>query len=100
VLIRSQIVVEPEQRRGYNGILPMQLRPYENQRGPQRLPDLWTVSRGIQSIRCALSTHPSGWELKLTAADTAFRTCLCQTMEDVRDTARKWHAEATSKGWK
>ena len=79
--------------------LPMQIRPYDVQRGPQKLADLWTVNRGLQSIRCALSTHPAGWELKLTAADTAFRTHLCETAEAIHDTAGKWHAEAIAKGF-
>jgi hypothetical protein len=77
----------------------MSITPYDVNRGPQKLGDLWTVHRGIESIRCALSTHPSGWELKLTAADSAFRTSVCGTAEDVHETADRWRREALAKGW-
>ena len=78
----------------------MVITPYDTHRGPQKLAELWTVSRGVHAIRCAVSTHPAGWELKLTAADSAFRTHLCETVQDVQDTADDWRAEATAKGWK
>lgn len=80
-------------------IAPMPIAPYNLDRGPQKLADLWTVSRGVQSIRCGLSTHPAGWELKLTASDSAFRTRICETTQAVRDTATNWRAEAAAKGW-
>ena len=83
-----------------NIITPMLLAPYNVDRGPQKLADLWTVSRGVQSIQCRLSTHPAGWELKLTASDCPFRTRICETMQAVRDTATNWRAEAAAKGWK
>jgi hypothetical protein len=78
----------------------MPITPYSVHRGPQKLSDLWTVSRGVQSIRCALSTHPAGWEIKLTTDESAFRTRICETVEAVRETADTWREEATGKGWK
>ena len=77
----------------------MLISRYEVHRGPQKLAELWTLSRGVRDIRCALFTHPAGWELKLIAVDSAFRTRLCETSQQIHDTADRWRAEASTKGW-
>jgi hypothetical protein len=50
-------------------------------------------------MRCALSTHRLGWELRLTAGSNFLRSQVCKTQTDVFETSAAWKAEAVSKGW-
>lgn len=72
---------------------------YAAHRGPQRLGEVWFMSRGPITIRCCLSTHPQGWELGLRAADNFFRTQICWSEQQVRDVSDAWQAEAVAKGF-
>lgn len=74
------------------------LPKYDYYKGPQKLPDLWTRSRGTLTMRCAISTHAHGWELKLTAGGFS-RTEICRTQNDVFTVADAWATEAGTKGW-
>jgi hypothetical protein len=75
------------------------LEKYDYYRGPRPLADEWTVSRGTLKMRCALSTHRLGWELRLTAGANFLRSHVCKTQKEVFDTSAAWKAEALSKGW-
>ena len=72
---------------------------YDYYKGPKPIGDLWTLKRGDLTMRCAVSTHAMGWELKLTAGASFSRSQVCKTQADVLSTAEAWNAEAISKGW-
>ena len=72
---------------------------YDFYKGPQPLGDLWTLARGALRMRCALSTHPQGWAVKLTAGANFSRSQICRSATDLFTTAEAWKAEAISKGW-
>ena len=72
---------------------------YDYYRGPKALADEWTVSREQLTMRCALSTHRLGWELRLTAGSNFLRSHVCKTQTEVFQTSSAWKAEAISKGW-
>ena len=78
---------------------PNDLLSYATHRGPQRLGDVWSLSRGPLTIRCGLSTHPAGWELRLTAGDNSFRSKICETEQEIQTISGAWRAEARAKGW-
>jgi hypothetical protein len=67
--------------------------------GPRRLGDLWTLARAPLTMKCSLSTHKLGWELKLTAGASFSRVQVCRSETEVYDTADKWKAEAMAQGW-
>jgi hypothetical protein len=50
-------------------------------------------------MRCAVSTHALGWELRLSAGSSFSRSQVCKTQADVFATADTWKTEALSKGW-
>jgi hypothetical protein len=76
------------------------LARYVYYQGPQKLGDLWTLTRGALTMRCALVTHAHGWEIKLTAGSGFSRVEVCKSQREVFDTSDAWRAEATSKGWR
>jgi len=75
------------------------LARYDYYYGPKALPDMWTMSRGALKLRCALSTHQLGWELRLTAGSNFLRSQVCKSESAVLDTAAAWQKEAGEKGW-
>ena len=75
------------------------LKRYDYYKGPERLDALWTLTRSNLTMRCSLSTHRLGWELKLAAGASFSRSQVCRTESDVRATSQAWEAEARAKGW-
>jgi hypothetical protein len=78
---------------------PRTLDRYDFYRGPKPLDDEWTLTRGQLKLRCALSTHRLGWELRLTAGANLLRTHVCKAQQEVFDTSAAWRSEALSQGW-
>lgn len=76
------------------------LKRYDFYSGPKSLGDLWTLKRDHLNMRCALSTHSLGWELRLTSNTTLLRSQVCKTETDVYNMSDAWKAEATLKGWR
>ena len=72
---------------------------YDYYRGPKPLADRWTATRDTLRMRCSLSTHRLGWELRLTAGSNFRRSQVCKTEREVHETSDAWKAEAISKGW-
>jgi hypothetical protein len=72
---------------------------YDYYRGPKALGDMWIMTRGALTMRCALSTHSLGWEIRLTAGASFSRVEVCKTESSVFDRADAWKAEATAQGW-
>jgi hypothetical protein len=79
---------------------PPTLARYDYYLGPKRLGDLWTLTRGTLTLRCALSTHRLGWELRLTSGANFSRTQVCKTETDVFATSDTWRADALKQGWR
>lgn len=75
------------------------LKKYDFYSGPQPLGDMWTLTRDTLTLRCALSTHRLGWELRLTAGANFLRSHVCRSQQEVFDIANAWRTEATAKGW-
>ena len=65
--------------------------------GIQFMGRMWAVrpKTGIGLIECAVSTHPLGWELKVSEGDLLLRSKICKTQRDVTITAETWKDEAT-----
>jgi hypothetical protein len=79
--------------------VPAVLRRYDHYLGPSRLGDLWTLTNGALTVRCALSTHRLGWELRLTSGSNFLRSQVCKSESEVFDVSDAWNAEAKTKGW-
>lgn len=78
---------------------PIALRTYNEFAGIERLADFWVMRQREHVMRCTLSTHPLGWELRLTAGDLFIRSQVCKTQTQVFDTSEAWQKEAILKGW-
>ena len=72
---------------------------YDSTVGPFRAGDMWHLHRSGKALRCALWTHPLGWELRVDAGAEMARTQVCRHQADVFKTAEAWKAEALQKGW-
>ena len=79
--------------------MSMKLPRYDYYQGAKPLGDLWTLKRGALVMRCALSTHSLGWELRLRAGSAFSRVQVCKAEVDVHSMADAWKTEALSKGW-
>jgi hypothetical protein len=75
------------------------LKRYDYYAGPKTLEDRWTLTRGDLTLRCRLSTHSLGWELRLSTNASFARSQVCKTESEVFATADAWRAEALAKGW-
>ena len=84
---------------GTDPSLIMDLKRYDYYGGPKALGDLWTLTRGAITLSCAVSTHRTGWELRLTAGSNFIRSQVCKTESDVHETAAAWKKEAEGQGW-
>jgi hypothetical protein len=76
---------------------------YNDYRGAEPLGDVWTLTQGAHAMRCALTTHPLGWKLRLTAGSTFLRSQVCKTEAAVfairsRDGAQKRVRKAGREG--
>jgi hypothetical protein len=78
---------------------PPTLRRYDNFRRSESLGVMWSLTRDGVLLRCDLTTHPLGWELRLVAGTTFSRSQVCKTEAGVFDVAEAWKAEAVEKGW-
>jgi hypothetical protein len=75
------------------------LKRYDDYAGIQRIGRMWALSQGPRVLHCTLTTHPLGWELRLTIGDSMSRTQVCKIEPDVFEAAAAWRAEAEQKGW-
>lgn len=79
--------------------LPSPLTKYDYYLGPKSLGAAFTLKRGELPMRCALSTHRLGWELRLTAGTNFLRSQVCKSEGEVISVSDAWQAEAKTKGW-
>ena len=77
------------------------LARYDSWRGSVVIGDLFTLTKKGREVRCQLSTHAFGWELRLLGLETdGFeRTTVCRTEELVFATADDWKSKLNQKGW-
>ncbi|MCC7010042.1 MAG: hypothetical protein IT184_14640 [Acidobacteria bacterium] len=75
------------------------LKRYDFYAGPQRLGDMFALTRGALTLRCAVSTHRLGWELRLTAGSNFLRSKVCTSHGEVSTVAEAWKKEALAQGW-
>jgi hypothetical protein len=75
------------------------LRPYDSFRGIEPLGQTWTLKKDARTADCALTTHPLGWELKVTLGDELVRSQVCKTETSVFDTSDEWRRQWEAKGW-
>jgi hypothetical protein len=83
---------------GSPAVTPRTLEKYDYYRGPRLLGDEWSLSRGSLKMKCVLSTHRLGWELRLTAGNFK-RVQVCKTPSEVFETSAAWKKEAEGQGW-
>jgi hypothetical protein len=73
---------------------------YDEYVGHETLGDLWRLTQGGKTLRCVLTTHPLGWELRQLRGDALTRSQVCKTSAVVVDVAEAWKADATEHGWR
>ena len=78
---------------------PSPLQRYNYYLGPRALADVWTLRRGALIMRCGLTTHSLGWELRLTSGQNFLRSQVCKSEAEVFSVSDAWAVEAKSKGW-
>jgi hypothetical protein len=77
---------------------PTVFRRYDSFHGIEAIGNSWTAARDGRTMRCALATHPLGWELRLTVGKELMRSQVCETQEVVFDVAEAWQAGAERVG--
>jgi hypothetical protein len=83
---------------GYSGAVSG-LRRYDHYRGPEKLPDLWTLKRDQLTLRCTLSTHRLGWEVRVLTGTTTHRQQVCRSETEVQTVSEAWQSQARLQGW-
>ena len=76
-----------------------ELRRYDHYRGPEKLPDLWTLARDTRTLRCTVTTNRLGWEVRLMTGTTSLRQQICRSQVEVQTTSEQWQAQAKLQGW-
>lgn len=67
---------------------------------PFAVGDLFVLTKGTCTARCALQTHPLGLELRLSAGSELLQSLVCGRQEDVLSTSERWRAAMQEKGWR
>jgi hypothetical protein len=60
---------------------------------------LWTLTKGIDSIRCELGRHPLGWEVRFLRRDEMYYTRVHPTREEAEVEAEQRRGELLARGW-
>jgi hypothetical protein len=79
--------------------MSIELTAYNPDEGIQEAGDMWLLNKGSTRLRCVLSTHPMGWELRAYAGQELARSQVCKSRREVLDTTEAWRTEAEGKGW-
>ncbi|HXG72901.1 MAG TPA: hypothetical protein VNJ04_20080 [Gemmatimonadaceae bacterium] len=67
---------------------------------PKELDDLFRLTKGKRTARCALWSHWAGWELKLLVDEEMTQTQVCRAEDEVFSTWESWKAKMIEKGWR
>ena len=78
------------------------LKRFDAWTGVEVVGDWFVLRRDEQLARCAIRTHPSGWELRLSGVlqDGFDLTQVCRTQREVFDTGAAWRAKLAVRGWR
>ena len=66
---------------------------------PQRLDDVFTVSKGDRLATCSLWTHDLGWECRLLTGGELIATQVCRREADIEAFSATWRKALAEKGW-
>ena len=80
-------------------VMQPELTAYDPDQGIQEVADMWLLHKGTTRLRCVLSTHPMGWEVRAYAGNELARSQVCKSRREVLDTTDAWRTEAVTKGW-
>lgn len=84
----------------YNPLrVPTLIPQREHWDGPVELGDAWTLYKGQRLARCALYSHPLGWELRLTVGELV-RSQVCRSQDEILDRQDEWKATMMERGWR
>jgi hypothetical protein len=72
---------------------------YHESRGIEDLTDLFTVTRGAETLRCALRTQPSGWELRIVGEPNSEAPAVFTDEGDMLSAAWEWKEARLREGW-
>ena len=77
------------------------LQRYDPYRGPFIIGDFFTVAKTGRTVRCQISTHVLGWEVRLIGAspDGFEWTQVCRSDDEVLTTCEQWKAAMQATGW-
>ena len=59
------------------------LKRYDYYLGPKPIGDLWALKRDQLTMRCVLTTHRLGWDLRLTTGALPLRSQVCRSESEV-----------------
>jgi hypothetical protein len=77
-----------------------ELTAYDPAKGTEEAGELWVLHKGARRLRCVLSTHPLGWEIRAVTGAELNRSQVCKVQPEVFTVAGQWKAEAAAKGWR
>jgi hypothetical protein len=60
---------------------------------------MWTLAKGTRTAECVITTHPLGWELRVTLDGELVRSQVCKTETGTLDTSDGWRRDWRAKGW-
>jgi hypothetical protein len=78
---------------------PIAPAPYDAQRGPQDLGQMWLLEKFGDEVVLRLWTHPDGWELTLLNPVEVQRRIVVRRRDEIFAEADKLEHELKSHGW-
>jgi hypothetical protein len=78
---------------------PIAPAPYDPQRGPHDLGQMWLLEKFGDEVVLRLWTHPDGWELKLLNPVEMQRSIVVHRKDEIFAEATKLEHELKSHGW-
>jgi hypothetical protein len=67
---------------------------------PREQAFVWLLQKGRSRARCALWSHPLGWELRVTINGELLRSQAYREADDVLSDVADWRQQFAAKGWK
>ena len=66
---------------------------------PREQPFLWEVRKGRHRARCAIWSHPVGWELRATVDGELLKSQAYRDANEVIRDMTEWQRQFEAKGW-
>ena len=77
----------------------VEIAPYDSDVGIQELGEMWLLALKGVYLRCRLTTHPLGWELRLEKNGVLIKSEVCKLQPGVFDKSDEWRIHAIAGGW-